>query len=102
MNKNVLIGGIAVLSFFVIMVYGIYAPKDTGSEVADLDPEIIVADSGESIEDIAQMYFPATIPHTTEGRENSCLSCHDQGEGSPISQTTHPERTNCLQCHVLE
>ena len=41
---------------------------------------------------------PPTIPHDLDGRSN-CLGCHDTYGGSPIA-TPHPDRTNCLQCHV--
>lgn len=44
---------------------------------------------------------PPTIPHTLVGREGNCLLCHrDIGEGKGVPQTPHPERPNCLQCHV--
>ncbi len=40
---------------------------------------------------------PPQIPHSTEGRRD-CLSCHRDGLRPPI--TPHPERVNCVQCHV--
>lgn len=40
---------------------------------------------------------PKVIPHSTEGRKD-CLSCHRDGLKPPI--VTHPERVNCVQCHV--
>lgn len=41
---------------------------------------------------------PPTIPHATLNREN-CASCHGT-LGAPGIRTTHPERTNCRQCHA--
>lgn len=49
---------------------------------------------------------PPTIPHQVKelGRKK-CLSCHFQGLDLGIRQgeaykTPHPERENCLQCHL--
>lgn len=41
---------------------------------------------------------PPTIPHTTWMREN-CASCHGL-VARPGIRTTHPWRTNCMQCHA--
>ena len=42
---------------------------------------------------------PPVIPHSLQLREN-CMSCHF-GEGAMQEiKVTHPERTNCRQCHV--
>lgn len=41
---------------------------------------------------------PPTIPHLLSSRRD-CLGCHDRMGGSPI-RTPHPDRVNCLQCHV--
>lgn len=41
---------------------------------------------------------PPTLPHPRQGRE-SCPGCHGDKGGSPI-RTPHPDRVNCLQCHV--
>jgi cytochrome c-type protein NapB len=42
---------------------------------------------------------PPVIPHSLQLREN-CLSCHF-GEGALQEiKVSHPERTNCRQCHV--
>ncbi|WP_425806048.1 hypothetical protein [Desulfitobacterium sp. Sab5] len=47
------------------------------------------------------MVSPPVIPHTLVNREGNCLLCHrDIGTGYGVPQTTHPERPNCLQCHV--
>lgn len=42
---------------------------------------------------------PPPVPHSLETRQK-CLACH-AGPGSVAEiRTTHPERSNCLQCHV--
>ena len=41
---------------------------------------------------------PPEVPHTLHMREN-CASCHGP-HGWPGMQTSHPERTSCLQCHA--
>lgn len=41
---------------------------------------------------------PPTVPHDLDNRRN-CLGCHDALGGSPIT-SPHPDRANCLQCHV--
>ena len=43
---------------------------------------------------------PPMIPHTTLMR-TACLSCH--GEFGYLGlKTDHPERSNCMQCHVVD
>ena len=42
---------------------------------------------------------PPLIPHRLFMRER-CLVCHNAPGRKEIVQTTHPERQNCLQCHV--
>jgi cytochrome c-type protein NapB len=41
---------------------------------------------------------PPTIPHLLSTRQN-CLGCHGAYGGSPI-RSPHPDRVNCMQCHV--
>lgn len=48
----------------------------------------------------AHEYAPPTVPHGIFLREN-CLSCHGP-KGDTRLQTAHPERSQCLQCHLLE
>lgn len=43
---------------------------------------------------------PPTIPHAIQMREN-CLSCHAGPSAVAELRTTHPERVNCRQCHVV-
>jgi cytochrome c-type protein NapB len=42
---------------------------------------------------------PPLTPHRLFMREN-CLVCHGDATRKEITQTTHPERSNCLQCHI--
>jgi len=43
---------------------------------------------------------PPLIPHEIED-ETGCLECHRLGDNdAPI--TSHPERVNCVQCHVTQ
>lgn len=43
---------------------------------------------------------PPPIPHALQLRE-SCLACHAGPSAVREIRTTHPERVNCRQCHVL-
>ncbi len=43
---------------------------------------------------------PPPIPHDLHGRGN-CLACHAGPAAVAEIRTTHPERANCRQCHVL-
>ncbi|MFQ5674729.1 MAG: hypothetical protein ACE5G1_02445 [bacterium] len=42
---------------------------------------------------------PPLIPHRVFMREQ-CLVCHGDASRREVTQTTHPERQNCLQCHI--
>jgi len=42
---------------------------------------------------------PLIIPHSIQMREN-CLDCHTGPAAVREIRTTHPERINCMQCHV--
>ncbi|WP_109097301.1 nitrate reductase cytochrome c-type subunit [Aquimarina sp. AU58] len=42
---------------------------------------------------------PPMIPHQIQMREN-CLSCHAGPAAPKEIRVSHPERTNCRQCHV--
>jgi len=44
--------------------------------------------------------LPTVIPHAIEGYED-CLMCHSPDDTMGLA-TTHPERKNCIQCHVTE
>jgi len=44
---------------------------------------------------------PPTIPHRLFLRKN-CNSCHGPKNPDKNLRGPHPERTNCLQCHVQE
>lgn len=43
---------------------------------------------------------PPIIPHQIQLREN-CLSCHAGPSAPKEIRTTHPNRINCRQCHVI-
>ena len=43
---------------------------------------------------------PPTVPHSLQLREN-CLSCHAGPSAVKEIRTTHPNRINCRQCHVI-
>lgn len=42
---------------------------------------------------------PPVIPHSLQLREN-CMSCHFGNGAVEEIKVSHPERTNCRQCHV--
>ncbi len=42
---------------------------------------------------------PMPIPHFLDGRRR-CVSCHVGVAAHPDIRTSHPERENCMQCHV--
>lgn len=44
---------------------------------------------------------PPTMPHRLFMRKN-CLSCHGPDNSDKALRTSHPERVNCLQCHVAQ
>jgi nitrate reductase cytochrome c-type subunit len=63
--------------------------------VADEAPVNYAADADKTGGD------PPTVPHLMkEGQTGkSCLVCHEKGlKGAPA--TSHPERIDCVQCHV--
>lgn len=43
---------------------------------------------------------PPIIPHQIQLREN-CLSCHSGPSAPKEIRVSHPERINCMQCHVI-
>lgn len=55
---------------------------------------------GSSIGNKALMSSPPVIPHQIQLREN-CLSCHAGPSAPKEIRTTHPNRVNCRQCHVI-
>jgi cytochrome c-type protein NapB len=44
-------------------------------------------------------HAPPVIPHGVFMRED-CAACHDGVAARPEIRCTHPERLNCVQCHV--
>ncbi len=55
---------------------------------------------GPSVGNKALMSSPPIIPHQIQLREN-CLSCHAGPSAPKEIRTTHPNRINCRQCHVI-
>ncbi|VAX36281.1 hypothetical protein MNBD_UNCLBAC01-865 [hydrothermal vent metagenome] len=47
----------------------------------------------------AHEYAPPMIPHRTFLRKN-CNACHGQDSPTKVLRGPHPERSNCLQCHL--
>ena len=43
---------------------------------------------------------PPVIPHRTFLRDN-CLACHAGPAARPEIRCSHPDRQNCLQCHLV-
>ena len=55
---------------------------------------------GSTIGNKSLISSPPIIPHQIQLREN-CLACH-AGPNAPIEiRTSHPDRINCRQCHVI-
>jgi cytochrome c-type protein NapB len=48
-----------------------------------------------------QPLAPPTIPHRIFLRED-CLTCHHPQGPEPALRTSHPDRSNCRQCHVVD
>ena len=55
---------------------------------------------GPSIGNRALITSPPVIPHQIQLREN-CLSCHAGPSAPKEIRTSHPDRINCRQCHVI-
>ncbi len=55
---------------------------------------------GSTIGNKALLSSPPVIPHQIQLREN-CLSCHAGPSAPKEIRTTHPNRINCRQCHVI-
>lgn len=53
-----------------------------------------------SIGNVAFEGGPPIIPHQIQLHEN-CLACHAGPSAPKEIRVTHPERSNCRQCHVL-
>ena len=58
------------------------------------------SDNAPDIGNAALEGSPPIIPHQIQLREN-CLSCHAGPSAVAELRTTHPERVNCRQCHVV-
>lgn len=62
--------------------------------------ELVEIDSSEKSRR-SQPEAPPVIPHSLEMKDN-CSTCHQSKSPYTILQFSHPERSNCRQCHVLE
>jgi nitrate reductase cytochrome c-type subunit len=62
-------------------------------------------------ENVASFGAPPMVPaehkfeigsdiYSYENGGESCLDCHEDDSDEDVPQTSHPERHNCLQCHL--
>lgn len=63
-------------------------------------PSSYVSNSSPSLKNQALIGSPPIIPHQIELRGN-CLSCHAGPSAVKEIRTSHPNRINCRQCHVI-
>lgn len=74
------------------------------SATIEVDPEAKQATLARRRERRAYMGAPPVVPHPLEQRSAaSCLACHGRPlviDGRNVPQISHPEYTNCTQCHV--
>lgn len=63
-------------------------------------PSSWVSNHAPSIGNQALIGSPPVVPHGLQLREN-CLSCHAGPSAVKEIRTTHPDRVNCRQCHVI-
>ncbi|MBS3993674.1 MAG: nitrate reductase cytochrome c-type subunit [Bacteroidetes bacterium] len=75
-----------------------HVPVNTKNEFKDSNWELVTNKSSSEITNQALLTSPPVIPHTIT-KTDDCLSCHS-GLGIKKVRVTHPERTNCRQCHV--
>ncbi len=72
--------------------------------VQRLKPETPVASTWQGLKEPKQgtrahEVAPPTIPHRIFLREN-CNTCHGAKNPNKVMRGPHPERSNCMQCHV--
>lgn len=82
-----------ILSIFVIIICGILLFL-SGCKAVQQDVK------GEETVLLPRAFegAPPLVPHEIE-EESGCLDCHRLGDNdAPI--TSHPERVNCVQCHI--
>ena len=63
-------------------------------------PSSWVSNHAPAIGNQALIGSPPVVPHGLQLREN-CLSCHAGPSAVKEIRTTHPDRVNCRQCHVI-
>jgi cytochrome c-type protein NapB len=74
------------------------------SQLGEIGEEVLSSWSGlEEPQKIkrAHAFAPPAVPHRQFLRED-CLSCHHPDSSREYLRTPHPERVNCLQCHVAD
>jgi cytochrome c-type protein NapB len=75
-----------------------HVPVNTKGEFKDSNWEKVRNINISKNSNQALLTSPPVIPHTVT-KNDDCLSCHS-GSGIKKIRVTHPERTNCRQCHV--
>lgn len=94
----------------VLIVAAIVSCQTSGREVAlSEDDEVSLARLSQ--ENVAYFGAPPMIPldhdfvvgediRLSQNGGQDCLDCHDDAEEEDAPQTSHPERYNCMQCHL--
>lgn len=75
-----------------------HVPVNTKGTFKDSDWETVRNINFKRNSNQALLTSPPVIPHSVT-KNDDCLSCHS-GSGIKKIRVTHPERTNCRQCHV--
>lgn len=78
------------LLFCLLLLFSCALPAGADEPVEDLEKDAQMAESP-----------PPVIPHKVDvtATGEACLACHRDGiKGAPA--TPHPERLDCVQCHV--
>ena len=86
------------------LVAGAFLSLDPWPLAPDLRPPAVEAAENPppgSSKQLPRMYdgAPPQVPHSIVGLQGLCLGCHLEGaQGATL--VPHPDRPNCLQCHV--
>ena len=83
-RTNIIIGLVTFLFLLAAgsMVFFKFSPREEKVETVERPPGA-----------------PMPIPHAVDGRRR-CISCHVSIMSHPDAHAPHPERENCMQCHV--
>jgi len=98
---------VVVVALAVVFAAGCESGVDT-SELSGEEQKHLESLAGENV---ASFGAPPLIPvdhefvigediYHFENGGDACLDCHGDESEKDVPQTTHPERHNCLQCHV--